>query len=115
MRGARFADLLVWLASLGLPRAVRAEWREEWQSELWYEARRREQEGVAGKPSLARIAAGAFADVRAARAHLSGVPAGAGMQDGMTARAGGMMRELRISLRSLGRSPGLTIIAIITL
>jgi predicted permease len=95
---------------------MRRDWLEEWRSELWHEARRRGEDGQAsGDPSLLSIASGAFADVRAARTYLAGVPDGGNPRDGIRGRSGGTMRELRISLRSLSRSPGFAVIALITL
>ncbi|HEX6363483.1 MAG TPA: ABC transporter permease [Albitalea sp.] len=95
-------------AALLVNRERRAAWREEWESELWYGA----ESGGMTAGAQVRAAGGAWRDALATRTLRSNGPNRAGER---LLGGSAMMKELRVALRGLARSPGFAFLAILTL
>ncbi|MCI0433863.1 MAG: ABC transporter permease [Gemmatimonadetes bacterium] len=105
-RGSGLARLIVRVASLMTPARGRADWIEEWDAELWHEARRPD-----GRP--VRAVMGAFADALASRALAGSAAPDMERKRGWSVEV--PAKELQIGMRALRRSPGFALIAVVTL
>jgi predicted permease len=105
----RIACMLVRLASVRVPRRVRAEWLEEWHAELAHAAEA--AEGTAADLIVAAL--GSFHDAGAVRAY----GGGADQADRVVWRgsSGDWIRQLALATRSLRRAPAISLIAVVTL
>ena len=115
MRLPASVRLLMRVATLLAPRHARADWRQEWQAELWHEAQRLQHAGTPERTAarqLRRSALGMLRDARAMRSLPGNHPTdGRGrmkIRDVLT-------REAMQAVRSLSRSPGLVLAATLTL
>ena len=100
------AAALLALASRLVPRHARAAWRREWEAELAAAA----DEGRA----VLRLALGAVADARAAGGAARAVEHGHS-GGGWAMTIDDLVRETKRAARSLGRAPGFTAAAVVTL
>lgn len=103
--GGALARAIVRLASLAAPRDRREDMVAEWDAELAKELRR----GDGG--SVVRVSLGAFADAWALR-RVERRRAGNRRGDGVAA---GLFSDVRIAARSLRRTPGFTVVSVLTL
>jgi len=104
------ARWIVRVTSWLVPRRGRADWLEEWQAELWHEA-------AATHPparALTRAALGALRDALAAR-QVEALRRRSQRQRESTFGGMAMVNDTRIALRTFARSPGFTLMAVLTL
>jgi putative ABC transport system permease protein len=110
-QSARVARTIVRIAALLAPAHLRAEWREEWEAELWHESRRKSA-GHTG--SLIVAALGAFRDALAMHS-LAGVKPARPFQNSLEQWGLRMLHDLRPVLRGMVRSPGFSLLGLLTL
>jgi putative ABC transport system permease protein len=104
------ARWIVRVTSWLVPRRARADWLEEWQSELWHEAAATHP----GARALTRAAFGALSDALAAR-EVETLKRRSKRRRESTFGGIAMINETRIALRGFARSPGFMLMAVLTL
>ncbi|MGH7555739.1 MAG: ABC transporter permease, partial [Longimicrobiales bacterium] len=100
----RICSRIIALASPLVPRWRRAEWREEWESEVWYEANRLAQSGRLGGGGSVRLAVRCLGTFPHA-VHLRAADWSSDM----------MMQDLRYAVRTLLRKPVFALTTVLTL
>ncbi|MGH7471576.1 MAG: ABC transporter permease, partial [Longimicrobiales bacterium] len=105
VRVSGWARLLVQVASWLAPAHLRADWRAEWEAELWHESLRTDDDR-----KLTMAALSAFRDAIAMH-ELAGIAPSRTHQRWRN----GMLQEGKLVLRGLRRSPAFTLISVLTL
>jgi putative ABC transport system permease protein len=100
----RICSRIIALASPLVPRWRRAEWREEWESEVWHESNRLAESGGLGGGGAVRLAVRCLGTFPHA-AHLRAADWSSDM----------MMQDLRYALRTLLRKPVFALTTVLTL